>query len=68
MKNLKFVLIEQDNADQVLNVKGIYSYREAFEILENGYKNLGGELYVPNGNHDWLLNGIIMIIMEHIGQ
>jgi len=51
----KFVLIEQDNDNQILDIKGIYTYKEAFEILENGHKNLGGELYVPDGNHDWAI-------------
>lgn len=56
MDNLTMVvLIERDNVDQVLEVKGPYSYKDAFEILENGHKNLGGELYVPEGNHDWAI-------------
>lgn len=49
----KFILIQRDNAEQVLEVKGIYTYKEAFEILENGNKELGGKLYVPEGCHDW---------------
>ena len=51
--SMKFVLIEQDNVGQITDVKGVYTYKEALEILENGYKKLGGELYVPEGNHDW---------------
>lgn len=49
----KFILIKQDNAEQILDVKGTYTYKEAFEILENGQKELGGELYIPEGNRDW---------------
>ena len=49
----KFVLIERDNADQVLSVKGTYTYKEAIDILEKGYESLGGKFYVPEGNHDW---------------
>lgn len=51
----KFVLIQQDNIGQILEIKGVYSYEKAIEILENGHKKLGGELYVPKGNHDWAL-------------
>lgn len=53
--SMKFVLIQHDNADQILDVKGPYSYKESLEILENGHKNLGGELYVPEGYLDWAL-------------
>lgn len=50
---IKFVLIEKDNSEQILSIRGPYGYKESFDILENGYKNLGGELYVPDGNHYW---------------
>lgn len=49
----KVVLIQQDNLEQILDVKGVYTYQEAVEILGIGHKKLGGELYVPEGNHDW---------------
>lgn len=56
MENLtRVVLIEKDNVNQILDVKGPYSYKDAFEILENGHKKLGGELYVPKGNCDWAI-------------
>ena len=51
----KFILIEKDNIEQILEVKGVYTYKEALEILENGHKKLGGKLYVPEGNHDWAI-------------
>jgi hypothetical protein len=51
----KFVLIEKDNVEQILDVKGVYTYKEALDILEKGHKELGGELYVPEGNHEWAL-------------
>ena len=51
----KCVLIQQDNAEQILDVKGLYSYKEALEILEKGHKKLGGDLYVPEGNHNWAI-------------
>ena len=56
MENLmRVVLIEQDNVGQILGVKGPYIYEEAVEILENGHKKLGGDLYVPEGNQDWAI-------------
>lgn len=49
----KFILIEQDNRDQITDTKGPYTYKEALDILENGHKELGGDLFVPGGNHAW---------------
>jgi len=49
------ILIKKDNIEQILDVKGVYTYKEALEILENGHDKLGGKLYVPDGNHDWAI-------------
>jgi hypothetical protein len=49
----KFILVEQDGNNQITNTKGPYTYMEAYAILENGQKELGGDLYVPGGNHEW---------------
>jgi len=57
MENIpsKVVLIQRDNADQVLDVKGPYKYEYGLEILENGQKKFGGKLFTPEGNHDWAI-------------
>jgi hypothetical protein len=47
------VLIQRDNQDQVLSVKGPYELKEGLEILDKGHRELGGELFVPKGNFDW---------------
>lgn len=51
----QFVLVERDKYEQIISIKGVYTYKEALNILENGHKKLGGKLYVPEGNADWAI-------------
>ena len=49
------VLIQKDDSENVLEVRGPYSLAEATEILNRGHETLGGELYTQRGSYEWAL-------------
>ena len=52
LERIKEIVLDQVETDDIFSKE---DREKAIEILENGHKKLGGELYVPKGNHDWAL-------------
>lgn len=49
----KVIIIKRDYTNEILDVKGVYSYEESLGILQKCSTAWGGELYVPKGNYSW---------------